>query len=259
MVVASIGANGINAVDGYMDDGGASARAQLVLEHLRQWKGWDASATDSPFGARFVGHIDLNDVGLMGHSRGGEGVVMAALLNQRIGAPFGIKAVEALAPVDFGAQVLGGVPLGVILPYCDGDVSDLQGAHFYDDSRYANPGDPAPKQTTLVYGANHNFFNTVWASGPGSFDDAAPGPGGQAQAAASDPCEPGGTGRLGADEQSNAGAALMAGFFRRYLTDDMGMQRLVTGTAPFPASTGAVRWAVAYHEPNRLDVERADS
>lgn len=261
MVVVSIGANGINAADGFLEDGGASARAQLVLETLRRWKAWDASATDSPFADRFVGHIDLNDVGLMGHSRGGEGVVAAAQLNQRIGSPFGIKAVMALAPVDFDRRVLGGVPLGVLLPYCDGDVSDLQGASYYDDSRYASPGDPAPKATTLLYGANHNFFNTVWTTGPGSFDDTGFGPiEGQPSDAgpAIDACQPGGVARLAAPDQAQAGAVLMAGFLRRYLQDDTGLQRFVTGTAPFPASTGSARWSVAFHAPDRLDVERFD-
>lgn len=267
MVVVSIGANGINANDGYLDDGGAAARGELILEHLRRWQAWNASATGSPFGNRFVGKIDLATVGLMGHSRGGEGVVSAAQLNQRIGTPFGIDAVMALAPVDFGRRVLGGVPLGVILPYCDGDVSDLQGTSYYDDSRYASPGDPAPKNTTLLYGANHNFFNTVWTSGPGSFDDAGsfdgvaasePARTNAAETMGTDPCRPGGPGRLAPAVQEQAGAVLMAGFLRRYLRADLGLQRFVTGTAPFPASAGPARWSVAFHAPQRLDVERYD-
>ena len=92
MVVVSIGANGINANDGFLDDGGASARAQLILEHLRRWRTWDADAGASPFGARFVGHIDLDRVGLMGHSRGGEGIAAAVQLNQRSSVRFGIRA-----------------------------------------------------------------------------------------------------------------------------------------------------------------------
>ena len=259
MIVVSIGANGINANDDYADDGGASARGQLVLEHLRRWRTWDASAKGSPVGARFVGHVDLADVGLMGHSRGGEGVVVAAQINQRTGNPFGIKAVMALAPVDFGRQILSGVPLGVILPYCDGDVSDLQGSSYYDDARYASPGDPAPKMTTLVYGANHNFFNTVWTTGPGSFDDADFLGNGGDPSEGRDLCAVGGAGRLSAPVQNQAGAVVMAGFFRRYLAGDPGLQRFVTGTAPFPASVGAARWSTAFHAADRLDVARYDS
>lgn len=258
MVVVSVGANGINANDGYVADGGADARGQLILEHLRRWQAWDGDAAESPFGARFVGHIDLGKVALMGHSRGGEGAVSAAQLNQRIASPFGIKAVMALAPVDFARRVLGGVPLGVILPYCDGDVSDLQGTSYYDDSRYASPGDPAPKATMLLYGANHNFFNTVWTSGPGSFDDASFLEDGGGSASGPDPCAPGGAARLSPADQERAGAVLMAGFLRRYLADDTGLQRFVTGTAPFPASVGPARWATAFHAPQRLDVARFD-
>jgi hypothetical protein len=253
MVVASIGVNGVNGNDGFVEDGGADARAQTVLETLRRFQAWDASATGSPFGSRFVGHLDLTDVGLMGHSRGGEGVVAAAQLNQRIGSPFGIRAVLALAPVDFDRRILGAVPLGVVLPYCDGDVSDLQGAYYYDDARHASPGDPAPKSTYLLYGANHNFFNTVWTSGPGSFDDA--GFFGPENAATPDACGTGGLGRLAAADQEQAGATLMAGFLRRHLLDDDALQPFVTGVADFPASSGAARWATAFHAPTRLDVE----
>lgn len=255
MVVVSIGANGVNADDGFLADGGASARAQLILEHLRLWRNWDASDADSPFGTRFVGHIDLDRVGLMGHSRGGEGVAAAVQLNQRRSDRFGIKAVMALAPVDFGRRVIGGVELGVILPYCDGDVSDLQGASYYDDGRYATPGDRSSKMTALLYGANHNFFNTVWTTGPGSFDDASGSFGGQDAGTATDPCRPGGKGRLTAAQQEQAGAALMAGFLRRTLGPEPGLQRLVTGAAPYPASTAPAHWSIAYHAPDRLDLE----
>lgn len=252
-IVVSIGANGINANDDFSTDGGASARGQLVLEHLRLWEEWNGSGA-GPFGARFVGRVDLGRVGLMGHSRGGEGVVTAAQINQRRSNPYGIDAVVALAPVDFDRRVLGGVALQVVLPFCDGDVSDLQGTGYYDDSRYATPGDFAPKQTTLLYGANHNFFNTVWTTGPGSFDDSefvfeggSPG---------NDGCAPGGPGRLSAAEQSRAGATIMGGFLRRYLFADASLQPFVTGVSPFPPSALPARWAVAFHGGPRLDVAR---
>ena len=121
-----------------------------------------------------MGKVDLQDIGLMGHSRGGEGVVEEYLYNQELGSPYGIDAVFALAPVDFSREVINDVPLGVMLPYNDGDVSDLQGVHFYDDARYNVPGDQAPKHTFYVIGANHNFFNTVWTPEfgyPRAFDD----------------------------------------------------------------------------------------
>ncbi|HEU5151797.1 MAG TPA: hypothetical protein VFU19_14950 [Iamia sp.] len=250
-VVVSIGANGVNANDAFIDDGGAAARAELVMETLRRFQAWGASATGSPFGSRFVGRIDTSRVALMGHSRGGEGVVAAAALNQAIGSPFGIRAVLALAPVDFARRVLTGVPLGVVLPDCDGDVSDLQGADYFDDARYAVAGDPAARSVFHVRGANHNAFNTVWTVGPGSGDDA--------EWSERSTCQPGANGRLTPAQQEAAGAALMAGYIRRYLTDETGFQRLVTGAAPVPPSAAPARWTTAYWSPDRLDVARWDS
>ena len=83
----------------------------------------------------------MHNIGEMGHSRGGEGVVQHFVLNKCLGSPYGIKAVLPLAPVDFNRPIVDDVPLSVILPYCDGDVSDLQGIHFYDDALYTSPGD----------------------------------------------------------------------------------------------------------------------
>jgi len=253
-IVVSIGANGVNAVDSYTADGGAAARAQLVLEHLRLWQAWGTAAT-GPFGSRFVGHVDLGRVGLMGHSRGGEGVVAAAQLNQRRGAPYGIRAVVALAPVDFARRVLGGVHLQVVLPFCDGDVSDLQGAAYYDDGRYGSPGDTSVKQTTLLHGANHNFFNTVWTTGPASGDDSEysflDGPPDD-----SEPCRPEGPGRLTGPQQAAAGATVMGGFLRRFVLDEAVLQPFVTGVTEVPPSAGPARWAVAHHGGDRLELAR---
>lgn len=105
-----------------------------------------------PCGTEFLGKIDLQIIGTMGHSRGGEGVVEQYLYNQELGSPYGIEAVFAIAPVDFSREVINGVPLRVMLPYNDGDVLDLQGVHFFDDARYNVPGDQAPKHTFYVLG-----------------------------------------------------------------------------------------------------------
>ena len=83
----------------------------------------------------------------MGHSRGGEGVARAAVLNADRGGQYGIRAVLPLAPTDFARATVPGVAMSVLLPYCDGDVSDLQGQKFYDDTRYSVTGDTAPRST----------------------------------------------------------------------------------------------------------------
>jgi hypothetical protein len=51
----------------------------------------------------------------------------------------------------------------VLLPMCDGDVSNLQGIMPYDRVRSAFGESPATRKgNSTVYGANHNYFNTEW-------------------------------------------------------------------------------------------------
>lgn len=161
-IVISISANGVNAKDNLVRDLGALARAELIQKHLDVWRAFNTTG-GPPFGDKFVGKLDLTKVGTMGHSRGGEGVVRHFLLNNSLGSPYGVRAVFPLASVDFNRFMVNNAALGLLLPYCDGDVIDLQGVHFYDDVRYNVPGDLAPKHYVLVMGANHNFYNTVWS------------------------------------------------------------------------------------------------
>lgn len=172
-IVISISANAINADDNSLSDRGMPARAALTQHHLDLWNTWNTTG-GAPFGTTFVGRLDLQNVGTMGHSRGGEGVVAHALLNRSLGSPYGVKAVLPLAPVDFAREILNDMPILNIAPYCDGDVADLQGVHFYDDIRYNDLTDESPKHSLLVMGANHNFYNTVWTPGTyiaGTSDD----------------------------------------------------------------------------------------
>lgn len=257
-VVVSVSANGINAVDASTGDRGMQARAELLQRHLDLWRTFNTTG-GAPFGNQFIGRLNLQNVGTMGHSRGGEGVVRHYLLNQSLGSPYGIKAVLPLAPVDFLRSVVPGVPLGVVLPYCDGDVSDLRGVHLYDDARYAQSGDPAPKHYAVLMGANHNFFNTAWT--PGLF------PGGTSDDwLRQDPdnidphCASTASSRLTAAQQRNVGSAYMAAFFRRYIGGETAFDPLLKGdVAPPPSAQGAVV-RVGYHAPDqgwqRRDVNR---
>ena len=77
-LVVSISANGINGQDGMFEDGGSSARSELVRHHLAQWAEWSAHGGD-PWGGRFHGRVDLGEIVLVGHSRGGEGVERATI------------------------------------------------------------------------------------------------------------------------------------------------------------------------------------
>lgn len=258
-VVVSISSNGVNAVDNAVFDLGALARAELIQKHLDLLNTFNTTG-GAPFGTKFVGKFDLTKVGTMGHSRGGEGVVRHYVLNQSLGAPYGIKAVFPLAPVDFNRFVVNNVALDVLLPYCDGDVSDLQGVHFYDDARYNVPGDAAPKHYMLVMGANHDFFNSIWSpsSGiPGGTDDW-----NFVQNGNSDPHCGGrkGNQRLTETQQRGTGLAYMSAFFRTYVGGESQFIPILTGDAPPPPSAQNNNLFVSYHAPDlpnlRRDVNR---
>jgi len=257
-VVVSVSANGVNAVDNSVFDLGALARAELLQKHLDILNTFNSTG-GAPFGNKFVGKFDMSKVGTMGHSRGGEGVVRHYVLNDSLGAPYGIKAVFPLAPVDFNRFVVNNAALNVLLPYCDGDVSDLQGVHFYDDARYNVPGDQGAKHYVLVMGANHNFYNTVWSPSnnfPGAINDwLAFVPGGHSD----DQCGSGpGNQRLTETQQRGTGLAYMTAFFRAYVGGETQFIPILSGDAPPPPSAQTNNLFVSYHAPaaSRLDVNR---
>lgn len=244
-IVVSVSANGVNVLGNRVPDTGMRQRGELLEKHLDLWQAW-TTAADGPFGDRFVGQVDMSTIGTMGHSRGGEGVVWQVIVDRERADPYGIDAVMPLAPVDFTRETVNRVELAVVLPYCDGDVFDLQGAHFFDDARYRVSGDPRPKHTLTLMGANHNFFNSVWtpSSGyPGSFDDAF------------GRCE----GKLTAPQQRRVGAAYITSYFRRYLGDEEDLDPVWTGETT-PPGIDPARALMAYLAPDlparRLDVDR---
>jgi hypothetical protein len=242
-------------------DLGALARAELMQKHLDILNTFNTTG-GAPFGNKFVGKFDLTRVGTMGHSRGGEGVVRHYVLNNSLGSPYGIKAVFPLAPVDFNRFVVNNAALNVLLPYCDGDVADLQGVHFYDDARYNVPGDQSPKHYELVMGANHNFYNTIWSPGSSPFPGAANDwlafvPGGHSDSH----CGSGpGNQRLTEAQQRGTGLAYMSAFFRAYVGGESQFIPILTGDAAPPPSAQTNQLFVSYHAPDnpalRLDVNR---
>lgn len=271
--VLSIAANAVNSNDNQLAlDYGAQARGRLVLDTLgmlAKATAGDAVAyddittatdtvpsttttrtldeallrattrTDQPAAASGItaaslkGRFDLGHVGIMGHSRGGEGVVSAATLNQALAKPYGIESVLPLAPVDFGRMTLPDVPTAVFLPYCDGDVSNQQGQHFIDDSRHAFDDDVL-RSAVWVMGANHNFFNTVWTPGlyPAATGDDWRTTDTTSTCATTNPT------RMTAAQQYQVGVSYMTGFFRLTMGGETRFQSLFDGSVkPSTAST----------------------
>ncbi|MBX3709685.1 MAG: hypothetical protein KIT56_06770 [Gammaproteobacteria bacterium] len=179
MVVVSINANrGITCGGGNEDDFGLNlARGKLVLKHLSLLYQWShlGGAPDS-LGTGFreiIKNVDFGSVGLLGHSRGGEGVRAAYNLYRDPGSPWPakipglkVKAIFEIGAVDGQtSRVLdaNGTVWNQLLPMCDGDVSDLEGRYPFE-RMLLNTSEVSDAQKSLyeVWGANHNFFNTEW-------------------------------------------------------------------------------------------------
>ena len=217
----SIAANGINAQDWVAPDGGADARARLVRSHLEQWATWAAEGRYD---------VDPGRVVLVGHSRGGEGVDLASLTTP-LDAAYRIVGQVLLAPTDFARAVAAYVPTVVLLPYCDGDVYDLQGQAYTDRARDLAADDTALRSSVLVMGANHNFFNTEWTprlSAAPSWDDGNLG----------GACRPGSESRLTAAEQRAVGRTWIAGAVAFMAAGDRSVLPMFDGSDVEVASAG---------------------
>lgn len=217
----SIRANGINAQDDGLADAGADARAKLVRAHLDHWV---SLAGDH--------HVDLSRVILVGHSRGGEGVARAAL-QIPLEAPYRVVGTVLLAPTDFGGQTVPYIPTVTVLPYCDGDVSDLQGQFFTDAARDLVADDTALHSSVMVMGANHNYFNTEWTPG----DSKAPAMD-DWWGAPDEPCGSSDRGRLSAAQQRSVGNAYIAAAVQLFADQRSELLPMFDGSRVRVASSG---------------------
>lgn len=229
----SISANAINSQDFASDDGGAAARSALVRHHLALWADWSANGGD-PIGGVLEGAVDLTNVVLVGHSRGGEGVERAAVDTRR-SAPYDLVGLVDIGPTSFGRQTGLGIPKAVILPYCDGDVSDLQGQQFVDGTRDLGE-DRSLRSSVLVMGTNHNFYNTEWTPGIAeapSEDDWLFG------GSRRDPvCGPDAPSRLSPAEQQAVGATYIAALVKTAVERDRAAASLLDGSNVRARSAG---------------------
>ena len=173
-VVASIDASAFNAVPMLGGLRGENdARALLMLAHLQLWSEWEASATPG------VPRVDMDRVALIGHSRGGEAAAIAAALDhigrlpddalaplaERVGGPYGVRAVVAFAPSD-GQFRVGDRPTALVdVDYLvlqggfDADVSSFVGERQFERT---DPRDGGLKAAVYVHQANHGQFNDAW-------------------------------------------------------------------------------------------------
>lgn len=150
--------NGFIAASIHLNNGmTGSDRALILFEHL--------DIVKNMFGVKAE-----NNIGIMGHSRGGEAVVIAAHLNHTLGLGHNINAIVSLAPTNqYTNEVLGGAwatPYLVVYGAMDGDVdgSWYQWGNFpLGNSGFAlyDKANGEKKSMVFVYGATHDRFTTI--------------------------------------------------------------------------------------------------
>lgn len=147
------------------------ARAWLLLEHLELWRDWSRSE-DHPLGAR----VDMDNVSLIGHSRGGEAVSIAYAYNDLPHYPddatvefdygFNIRSLVAIAQVDqrYHRRVeLNDVSFLALQGSYDSDEPAFHGLRQYNRIDLTG-SDYHFKAGIYIHGANHGQFNSGWGN-----------------------------------------------------------------------------------------------
>ena len=148
------------------------ARAWVLLKHLEQWRLWTEDPEHDLYGS-----VDLENIALIGHSRGGEAAAIAAAFNgltyypddasEKFDFGFSIQAVVAIAP-SYGQYrpanthvPLENVHYLALQGSLDSDVHLFMGQSAYQRLRFTD-GQYWVKAAIYLHGANHGQFNTEW-------------------------------------------------------------------------------------------------
>ncbi len=135
-------------------------RARLILKHLAEISTWASDAKNN-IGKR----IDMQRIALLGHSRGGEAVAMAADMN---GDGFHIKGIVQLAPTAEKKRhgkdyAVDNVDYLLIVGGRDTDIFTLEGKSVYDRVKFTD-GKKHFKSLQYLYSATHSGFNSAWGT-----------------------------------------------------------------------------------------------
>ena len=139
---------------------------------MELWQQWNLDP-DNPFYQR----VDLGNIALIGHSRGGEAVAIAGAFSKLKYYPddalipfdfgFNIKSIIAISPSSDQYQPANQLVKLSNLNYLtihgsyDSDVTRFMGQAQYQRVHFTD-GNPWLKASVYVKDANHGQFNTVW-------------------------------------------------------------------------------------------------
>jgi hypothetical protein len=165
----------ISTIEKYITGPEYIARAIILLETLKQFRLWNDKESN-PFYQQF----DLSNIGLMGHSRGGEAIAIAYLFNQLNYLPdypsnvlftnynFQIKVLFSISGTTDGYMSLGhsiqlsDVTLFAIHGIYDGDVTEFLFQSQITNLKFTLNSTYHFKASLYVHQANHGQFNTNW-------------------------------------------------------------------------------------------------
>ncbi|MGC2061692.1 MAG: hypothetical protein WA610_01850 [Thermodesulfovibrionales bacterium] len=191
-IVASIDENFLNYGwhrYGDFEDSDIDARGWLVLQHLRTWQKWNDIETNV-----FFKKVDMHDIALIGHSRGGEAITAAASFNRMgryprngsiaLGFNFNIRTLIVFAPSDiYQSPYERTTPVSMkdinyllLLGTQDRQVPSILGSRVYQRIKFADNDVSSSKQSKekknsygnfikaalYIHRANHSQFNTSW-------------------------------------------------------------------------------------------------
>lgn len=176
-IVVSVDENFLNSMLSDLNEGleeENAARGWLLLEHLRLWHAWNEEE-----GHPFYDRVATERIALVGHSRGGEAIFVAAAFNALNHFPddallpfdygYAIRSLVAIAPVD-GQYYPADTPTQLQ----DINYLALQGSHDADVNAFEAQAqfqriefsgtEGLFKSTVYIYRANHGQFNTSWGA-----------------------------------------------------------------------------------------------
>jgi len=225
-VVVSISADGIN-----MNSFDYGDRSRLMNKHLQLLR--DLSAGRGPLVRKLgalTGHLNLDDVGTMGHSRGGKGAMWEASDKHAAEVPAGVRlrAVLALAPVKFddpegdnSDTLVTRIPVGVVTGSCDGAVHEA-GQEYLDDAAGRTH---QPAYSISLKNANHNYYNSAWTPPAPLGEDDSTCPAREVTPA----------------EQQSALVTYAVAFYERFLHGDRSAEEVLTGRRKIDGVTSVTR------------------